>query len=573
MTARRSKRVKRISQSRRAGRAATGSHRKPRLARRAASRRRAKQQARAKFTWWRDGVVYQIYPRSFMDSNGDGIGDLEGIRRRLDHLAWLGVDALWLSPCFPSPMKDFGYDVADYCDIDPRFGTLADFDRLLADAHARGLRILLDLVPNHSSNEHSWFRESRASRTSAKRDWYVWRDPKPDGSPPNNWLATFGGPAWTFDDATQQYYLHSFLPEQPDLNWRNPAVVRAMHDVIRFWFERGVDGFRIDVIQRIAKDPKLRDNPVLDAAHGFGGQRHVHDENHPDVHRLLRGLRKLANRYPERAYVGEVYLMDPAEVAEYYGRNDELHLAFNFSFLNAPWSAAAFRRETERFQKFVGGRGWPDHVLSNHDAPRHASRYDHPTLGDARARLAALMLLTLRGTPFLYQGEEIGMRNVPVPDDRLQDPLAWRLHPKLSRDPSRTPLPWQAGPGAGFTTGEPWLPIGTDAELRNVAAQRADPGSLLHFYRAALALRKATPALQRGAYKARRAPRGVFAFERGDGAERVVVALNFGDAPAHVSLGRGRVAGGVHTRAGAALPERLGPLELGPCEGVALVLA
>jgi glycosidase len=509
-----------------------------------------------------------------MDSNGDGIGDLEGIRRRLDHLAWLGVDALWLSPCFPSPMADFGYDVADYCDIDPRFGTLGDFDRLLADAHARGLRVLLDLVPNHSSSAHPWFQESRASRTSAKRDWYVWRDPKADGGPPNNWLGVFGGPAWSLDAATGQYYLHSFLPEQPDLNWRNPAVVRAMHDVVRFWFERGVDGFRIDVVHRIAKDPKLRDNPVFDPAQGYGGQRHVHDENHPDVHRLLRGLRRLADRFPERAYVGEVYLMDPAEVARYYGRNDELHLAFNFSFLNAPWSAEAFRRESERFQKYVGRRGWPDHVLSSHDAPRHASRYDHPTLGEARARLAAAMLLTLRGTPFLYQGEEIGMRNVPVPEDRLQDPLAFRLHPKLSRDPSRTPMPWEPGPGAGFTSGEPWLPIGADAAQRNVAVQRNDPGSLLQLYRALIALRRRTPALHRGAYAARRgAPKDVFAFERREGAQRAVVALNFGDAPARVSLGRGRVADGIHTRPGAALPERLGRVELGPCEGIVAVLA
>jgi glycosidase len=508
-----------------------------------------------------------------MDANGDGVGDLEGIRRRLDHLAWLGVDALWLSPCFPSPMADFGYDVADYCDVDPRFGTLADFDRLLEAAHARGLRVMLDLVPNHSSSAHPWFVESRASRSSAKRDWYVWRDPKPDGSPPNNWLAAFGGPAWTHDATTGQSYLHSFLPEQPDLNWRNPAVVRAMHDVVRFWFERGVDGFRIDVIHRIAKDPKLRDNPVLDPARGYGGQRHVHDENHPDVHRLLRGLRRLANRFEERAYVGEVYIMDPAQVARYYGKGDELHLAFNFSFLNAPWSAEAFRRETERFQRAVGRRGWPDQVLSNHDAPRHASRYDHETLGEARTRLAALLLLTLRGTPFLYQGEEIGMRNVPVPRERLQDPLAHRLHPNLSRDPSRTPLPWEPGPGAGFTSGEPWLPLGDDAATRNVAAQRADPASLLHLYRALLALRKRTPALHRGAYRARRAPRGVFAFERSEGGQRAVVALNFGDGAATVSLGRGRVTDGVHTRFGAALPARLGRVELGPCEGLVAVRA
>jgi len=573
MTARKKKSAARPRRRKASKKSADRSHRKPRSARRAASPREASPRGRrAEFLWWKHGVIYQIYPRSFMDSDGDGVGDLEGIRSRLDHLAWLGVDALWISPCFPSPLADFGYDVSDYCDIDPRFGTLADFDRLLADAHARGIRILLDLVPNHSSSEHAWFQESRASRASTKRDWYVWRDPKPDGSPPNNWVAVFGGPAWTFDAATGQYYLHSFLPEQPDLNWRNPAVVDAMHGVVRFWFERGVDGFRIDVVHRIAKDPKLRDNPVLDPAQGFGGQRHVHDENHPDVHRLLRGLRRLANRYPERAYVGEVYLLNPAEVARYYGRNDELHLAFNFSFLHAPWSAAAFRRETERFQRFVGSHGWPDHVLSSHDAPRHASRYDHPTLGEARTRGAALMLLTLRGTPFLYQGEEIGMRNVPVPAERLQDPLAWRLHPNLSRDPSRTPLPWQPGPGAGFTSGEPWLPLGADADARNVAVQRSDPTSLLHLYHDALALRKRTPALQRGRYVPRPAPKDVFAFERTHGAERAVVALNFADAPKRVSLGRGRVTGGLHTRAGAALPERLGRLELGPAEGVVLLV-
>jgi glycosidase len=505
-----------------------------------------------------------------MDANGDGVGDLEGIRQRLDHLAWLGVDALWISPCFPSPMADFGYDVADYCDIDPRFGTLADFDRLLADAHERGLHVLLDLVPNHSSSAHPWFEESRASRDSPKRDWYVWRDGK-NGGPPNNWLAHFGGPAWTFDEATGQYYLHSFLPEQPDLNWRNPDLERAMHDVVRFWFERGVDGFRIDVVHRMAKDPALRDNPVLDPARGFGGQQHVHDENHPDVHGLLRGLRRLADRYSERAYVGEVYIMDPVEVARYYGKNDELHLAFNFSFLNASWSADAFRDEFERFQKLVGRRGWPDHVLSSHDAPRHASRYDHATLGEARARLAALMLLTLRGTPFLYQGEEIGMRNVPIPADRLQDPLAQRLHPKLSRDPSRTPLPWEPGPGGGFTTAEPWLPMGDDTDTRNVTTQRTEAGSLLHLYRAALDLRRRTPALHRGSYRRRTAPENVYAFERRHDGERAVVALNFGDAPATVSLGRGPIREGLHTRFGAALPERLGRITLGPAEGLVAV--
>ncbi|MDX1649605.1 MAG: alpha-amylase family glycosyl hydrolase [Myxococcota bacterium] len=522
--------------------------------------------------WWRDGVVYQIYPRSYMDASGDGVGDLEGVRRRLDHLQWLGVDAIWLSPFFPSPMKDFGYDVADYCDVDPLFGSLADFDRLLGDAHARGLRVVLDFVPNHTSDRHPWFLESRSSRSSPKRDWYVWRDPGPDGGPPNNWLATFGGPAWEWDEATGQYYLHSFLPEQPDLDWRNPEVVRAMHDVLRFWLDRGVDGFRIDVIHRIGKDPALRDNPVKDPSHGYGGQEHLHDENHPDVHGMVRGLRRVVDAYDDRMLVGEVYILDPAKVAPYYGRGDELHLAFNFAFQHAPWDAAAFRREVDRFDALVPPEGWPDYVLSSHDAPRHASRYDHPELGDARARVAATMLLTLRGTPFLYQGEEIGMRNVPVPEERMQDPLARTLHPKVSRDPERTPMQWEPGAGAGFTTAaEPWLPIAEDADRRNVAVQRDDPASLLHLYRALLALRRGTPALQRGSYEPLEAPGGVFAYERRLGEERALVALNFADAPRTLSLGQGRVARGLATGGEEALPEDLAEVRLGPAEAVVVI--
>ncbi len=508
-----------------------------------------------------------------MDSNGDGVGDLAGIRARLDHLAWLGVDALWLSPIFPSPMADFGYDVSDYCDVDPLFGSLADFDALLADAHARGIRVLLDFVPNHTSDQHPWFQESRASRASTKRDWYVWRDPQRGGGPPNNWQAIFGGPAWEWDEATGQYYLHSFLREQPDLDWRNPAVREAMHGALRFWLERGVDGFRIDAIHRIGKDARLRDNPPIAGheGHGYGSQRHLHDENHRDIHRFLRGVRAVLDEYGDRMAVGEVYLMNPAEVARYYGAGDELQLAFNFSFLNAPWSAEAFRRETERFQSYVPKSGWPDQVLSSHDAVRHASRYDDPKLGDARARVAAMMLLTLRGTPFLYMGEEIGMRNVEVPPERMQDPLARTLHPKLSRDGCRTPLQWSAARGAGFTRGAPWLPIARDFRRRNVAAQRRDRRSLLHLYRELIALRKATPALAHGAQRSLRTPENVFAYERRTGASRAVVALNFGDAPVGLSLGRARVSGGLHTRAGARLPRDLARIALGPAEGVVLL--
>jgi alpha-glucosidase len=521
--------------------------------------------------WWRDGVIYQIYPRSFMDGSGDGVGDLAGIRSRLEHLSWLGVDGIWLSPCFRSPMADFGYDVADYRDIDPLFGTLADFDALLAEAHARGIRVVLDMVPNHTSDQHPWFLESRSSRTSPKRDWYVWRDPKPDGSPPNNWLSAFGGPAWEPDPTTGQLYLHSFLREQPDLNWRNPEVVRAMHDVLRFWFDRGVDGFRIDVIHRIAKDPALRDNPVIEPSHGFYGQQHVHDENHPDVHEMLRGLRGVADGYPERMLVGEVYILDPEKVARYYGRGDELHLAFNFTLMRQPWDAAAMAREIARFDALVPPEGWPDVVLSSHDAPRHASRYDDPVFGEDRARVAAMMLLCARGTPFLYYGEEIGMRNVKIPPERLQDPLARTLHPNVSRDPERTPMPWQPGAGAGFSAGEPWLPIGPDADVRNVAAQRGNRASLLWLYRDLIALRRALPALHRGSFALRDAPEGVFAFERRHGAQRALVALNFEGEERRLSLGRGAPGHGLTTRHGAPLPRELSEVILAPCEGVVLI--
>jgi len=525
--------------------------------------------------WWKHGVIYQIYPRSFFDSDGDGVGDLEGIRRRLDHLAFLGVDGIWISPCFPSPMKDFGYDVADYCDIDPQFGDLAGFDRLLAEAHARGIKVLLDWVPNHTSDQHPWFRESRRSRKSPKRDWYVWRDPRLDGGPPNNWQAIFGGSAWEWDSETGQYYLHSFLREQPDLDWRNPEVEAAMHDVLRFWLDRGVDGFRIDVIHKIAKDPQLRDNPLREGGlPGFLGQIHDHDENHEDVHAMLRGIRRVFDRYPECMAVGEVALIPPdaREVARYYGRGDELHLAFNFAFTWVPWSAAAFRASIDEFLEAVPPGCWPDWVLSNHDVPRHATRHDHPTLGDARARIAAALLLTLRGTPFLYYGEEIGMRNVEIPEDRLQDPLAWTISPKIARDPERTPMQWSAGPNAGFTKGEPWLPIAPDSAARNVERQRWDPDSLLHLYSDLIALRRATPALERGSFAWLDADPDVLAWERREGASRAFVALNFGDAPAWARLPDAPVQGGLHTAPGQRIPARAGALELGPCEGVVLVV-
>jgi glycosidase len=517
--------------------------------------------------WWRDGVVYQIYPRSFMDSNGDGVGDLEGIRRRLDHLRWLGIDGVWLSPIFPSPMKDFGYDVSDYCDVDPLFGTLADLDRLVADAHARDLRLILDWVPNHSSDQHDWFRESRSSRESPRRDWYVWRDARPDGSLPNNWISNFGGPAWEWDAKTAQYYLHMFLKEQPDLNWRNPEVVAAMHDVLRFWLDRGVDGFRIDVVQHMFKEPDLRDNPE-----GPGGQRRVHDMDHPDVHEALRQIRRLLDSYEDRMAVGEVYIMDPEIVGQYYGKGDELHLAFNFSFLNSRWGAEQFRAEVERMERALPPEGWPTLVLSSHDARRHATRYDHPELGAKRARLAAMMLLTLRGTPFVYYGEEIGLRNVPIPEDKMQDPIGRTLHPKLCRDGERTPMPWEPTAGCGFSSHEPWLPFGDDAEQRNVSRQRLDRDSLLWLYRDLISMRGRTPALHRGRYGVLDAPEDVFAYEREIDGSRAVVALNFGEGSRDVDLGSGSVLRGLRTERETPIPERLGRLSLGPAEGIVLVV-
>jgi alpha-glucosidase len=529
--------------------------------------------ANPKRLWWQDGVVYQIYPRSFFDANGDGVGDLEGIRRRLDHLAWLGIDAVWLSPIYPSPMADFGYDVADYCDIDPLFGSLEDFDRLLAEARERGIRLILDWVPNHSSDQHPWFQESLSGRTHPKRDWYVWRDPGPEGEPPNNWQSVFGGGAWEWDETSGQFYLHSFLKEQPDLNWRNPELVLAMHDTLRFWLDRGVGGFRIDVIHKLAKDPELRDNPSNGSGHpGYLGQEHVHDENHPDVIEMLKGLRRVLDEYDERMTVGEVFIMDPKEAARYYVNGEGLHLAFNFSFLQAPWEAKRFREEVEAFERELPAHCWPDLVLSNHDVRRHASRYDDPQSGDARARVAAAMLLSLRGTPFLYYGEEIGMRNVPIPEDRILDPVGIHIHPAVGRDGERTPMQWEPRPGAGFTRGEPWLPIAPDADRRNVALQRDDPTSLLHLYRDLLALRRSTPALHRGDYRSLDGPDDVFAYERRAGDSRALVALNFSDDERRPQLPDADVHGGLRTQADAELPRHTRDLHLAPNEAAVLVV-
>ncbi|MDX2170976.1 MAG: alpha-amylase family glycosyl hydrolase [Deltaproteobacteria bacterium] len=509
--------------------------------------------------WWRHAVFYEIYVRSFQDTDGDGVGNLAGITQRLDYLndgtpRSLGVDALWLTPINPSPMYDFGYDVSDYCAVDPLFGDLADLDRLIAEAHARGIRVILDLVPNHSSHEHAWFVESRASRTAAKRDWYIWRDPAPDGGPPNNWVASFGGPAWTLDAATGQYYLHSFLAEQPDLNWRNPEVVAAMREVLRFWLARGVDGFRVDVIHKMIKDDQFRDNPPPDESdphplRDYFGQQHIWDHDRPEVHDIIRDWRQVLEAHGERMMVGEVYLLEPARVAAYHGAdNDELPLAFNFAFQWTPWDADLFRQRVEEVEQLWPAGAQPTYVLSSHDAPRHRTRFDDhdaPSPGASvhpapRARLAALLLLTLRGTPFLYYGEEIGMRDGEIPPERLCDPLGKRF-PGLGRDPERTPMQWDASPYAGFSSAPPWLPLAADAATVNVAAQIDDPRSLLSFYRRVIWWRKQSPALLDGALRVLDGPPDTFVYLREHDDQRLAVALNFAAEPRTVALpGAGR---------------------------------
>ncbi len=463
--------------------------------------------------WWRGAVVYQIYPRSFADSDGDGIGDLTGIGRHLDHLVDLGADAVWLSPIYRSPMADFGYDVSDHCAVDPVFGDLADFDRLLAACHARGLRLLLDWVPNHTSDRHPWFLDSRSSRRSARRDWYFWRDGTPD-RPPNNWRAAFGGPAWTWDPTTSAWYLHLFLPEQPDLNWCNPEVVAAQHEVLRFWLDRGVDGFRADVVHLIGKDATLPDQPPDLADIDLVG---VHD--HPSTHPLLRAIRSVLDSYPgERVMVGEVNLGSAELVAPYYGDGDELPLVFNFALLYAPWDAARWAAVVAESERVLAPRGaWPVWVLSNHDQVRHRSRYGG---SEARARVAALVLLTLRGTPFLYAGEELGLEDASVPADQRLDPGG--------RDGCRAPIPWTAEPLHGWPA-RPWLPFPPASDLRNAATEAADTRSVLGLYRRLVAGRRASPALYHGDWVLHEATPELLVYERRAGDDRRMVAANFGD--------------------------------------------
>jgi alpha-glucosidase len=486
--------------------------------------------------WWQRGTIYQIYPRSFQDSNADGVGDLNGICERLGYCTSLGVDALWLSPVYPSPMADFGYDVSNYTDIDPLFGTLEEFDRLLAQIKRRGMKLLMDYVPNHTSDQHAWFVESRSNRTNARRDWYLWRDAAPGGGPPNNWLANFGGSAWEWDAQTGQYYYHSFLKQQPDLNWRNPAVIAAMHDVLRFWLKRGVDGFRIDVLWLLIKDDQWRDNPpnpqFRPGMPAFHSQLPTYTSDRPEMSGVVSGLRRVLDEFPDRVMIGEIYLSLDRLMAYYGEELGGVHLPFNFQLLQSPWDARCIADLIDRYESALPQGGWPNWVLGNHDSPRIASR-----VGTSQGRVAAMMLLTLRGTPTLYYGDEIGMGNVVIPAELVQDPFEKNVPGRgLGRDPGRTPMQWDRSKHAGFSAGAPWLPLSDDYLVMNVESEQRDGFSYLTLYRRLLALRRSRASLSIGGYVPLPVQGELLAYVRSHGGERMLVALSLDHRPCILPL-------------------------------------
>ena len=491
--------------------------------------------------WWRGAVIYQVYPRSFQDSDGDGVGDLRGITRRLDHIAGLGVDAIWISPVFPSPMKDFGYDVSDYCDIDPLFGSLSDFDALVARAHDLGLKVMIDLVLSHTSDRHKWFAESRVNRTNPRADWYVWADPKPDGTPPNNWLSIFGGSAWQWDPRREQYYFHNFLTSQPDLNFHTPAVQDALLDVARFWLERGVDGFRLDTINFYAHDPRLRDNPPLPPeernaltaprVNPYNHQLHLHDKNQPETLGFLRRLRALMDPYGA-AVVGEVGDSQRGLeiLGEYTAGTEGVQMCYAFEFLSPARPDADRVAQVMGHVQQVAAQGWACWAFSNHDVPRHASRWSLPEAG---LRAYAWLLVALRGSVCLYQGEELGLPEAELDLADIRDPYGIEFWPEFKgRDGCRTPMVWDRTAQGGFTTGRPWLPIPAAHLTRTVAQADSDPDALIHHYRRVLALRAAHPALRKGAMTDVTAQDGVLSFRRSLGAETLWCAVNLTDAEA-----------------------------------------
>jgi alpha-glucosidase len=516
------------------------------------------------FAWWQHSVIYEVYPRSFQDSNGDGIGDLNGIVRRLDYLVELGVDAIWISPIFPSPMADFGYDITNYCDIDPIFGTLADFDFLLEESQRRGLKVILDFVPNHTSDQHPWFLESRSSLENPKRSWYLWR------AQPNNWLSNFGGSGWEFDDVTRQYYFHSFLKQQPDLNWRNPEVKEAMLDALRFWLRRGADGFRVDVMWLLVKDDQFRNNPPNPGYRPGQPSSHrllpVYNSDQLETHDLVAQMRAVLDEFPGRVLIGEIYL-PVQQLMSYYGADLKgAQLPFNFQLLQCAWSAEALAQSILNYYGALPAGAWPNWVLGNHDQPRIATR-----IGARQAHVAAMLLLTLPGTLTLYYGEELGMTNVQIPPEQVQDP-AEKNEPGLGqgRDPERTPMLWDASPSAGFTTGSPWLPLGDNHAAINVESLKRDQTSILHLYRRLINLRRTCPTLVDGKLQFVMADQRLLSFQRVGEKERFLVLLNLGydsvriqleDGTVLISTSLDRVAQSVH-----------GSLDLRAAEGIVLRL-
>ena len=548
--------------------------------------------------WWQDGVIYQIYPRSFQDTNGDGVGDLPGILQRLDYLVELGVEGIWISPFYPSPMADFGYDVANYTGVDPLFGTLADFDRLIEAVHARGLKLILDFVPNHSSDQHPWFVESRASRMSKKRDWYLWRDAgEGDGPPetrlPNNWMSHFGGPAWTWDAETKQFYCHSFLKEQPDLNWRNPEVRKAVYDAMRFWLERGpggrgVDGFRMDVLWLLIKDDQFRNNlpnPMWrEGDSSLGKVLPTYTADQPETHTIVAEMRALMDGYggteaapTPRVLIGEIYL-PLAELVRYYGaekvgpgveRLMGAQLPFNFQLIQTAWSAAKIADLIRQYEGLLPDGAWPNWVLGNHDQPRVATR-----VGEAQARVAMMLLLTLRGTPTMYYGDELGMVDGRISPEQVRDP-AEKNQPGIGqgRDPERTPMLWDHGTNAGFTSGEPWLPIHEDYARRSVEAQSRDPRSMLNLTRHLMHLRKVTPALHEGDVSDIWSNGYVLSYRRSWGPEKLQILLNFSATNQSAWTSGGRVMASTNSWRPTEIWSKVwGDFEIWPGEGMILEL-
>lgn len=489
--------------------------------------------------WWKHGVVYHIYPRSFQDTNGDGIGDLPGIIQRLDYLKFIGVEAIWLSPVYNSPLVDFGYDVSDYQSIDPSFGSLDDFLELIRVSHQKGIRVIMDMILNHTSDQHPWFVDSASSVESPRRNWYIWR-PGREGCLPNNWKSAVGGSSWSYHQRTQSYYLHSFFPEQPDLNWREPAVEEAFQQILKFWLDLGADGFRFDVINMIGKDKKFRNNPLSLAWPGF--QSPVFNRNRKLSLKVVKRIRALLDSYESKVSIGEIYAPPPGDsrnAAKYLLNGDNgLHLAFDFSLIFSIWGAGNYYRAIKKWYKSLPEGGWPCLVLSNHDLMRHIDRYPWRSAKVEKARICAVLLLTLKGTPFLYYGEEIGMGNLRLPRSEIQDPVGKRYWPLFTgRDGARTPMQWENGQHGGFSEVKPWLPLSDNLSECNVDDQMDDPGSLLSLYRKLMAIRKKYLSLEQGAWiPSINGKDGILAYYRRMGEERIFVVLNFTRRPKVVSI-------------------------------------